>query len=447
MSLETRAGVTLGEASRLWAKVAMLSFGGPAAQIGVMHRLLVEERRWISPSRFQHALNFCMLLPGPEAMQLATYSGWLLNGPIGGLIAGGLFILPGVVALMALSMLYAVQGHVGAVAAIFFGLKAAVLSIVVEAVLRLAKRSLRNSASRVVAAAAFVAIFFFAAPFPAVVIGAGLLGYVAAVMRWPAFAAAKPAAGQDEAEVGLARQSFRATMVAAGIALVAWLAPVALLVAGLGSNNVFARIAVFFSQTAVVTFGGAYSVLAYVAQQAVANHGWLAPGEMLDGLSLAETTPGPLIMVLQFVGFLAAYRAPGGLSPLWAGALGGLIATWTTFAPCFFWIFLGAPFVEKIRGVAALTGALSAIGAAVVGAILNLAIWFAVHAMFARVVPVRAWGLAFDAPVWGSANVAAIGLAALGALMVFRWHLGMGRTFAISAAAGVGLWALGWAGQ
>jgi chromate transporter len=449
MSLEaSAASVDLGRAARVWARVAALSFGGPAAQIGVMHRILVEEQRWISPSRFQHALNFCMLLPGPEAMQLATYVGWLLHGPLGGMLAGGLFIAPGIVAILALSWIYASFGHVAAVGALFFGLKAAVLAVVLEAVGRLARRSLRNPLLLAVAAAAFIAIFFFAAPFPAIVIGAGLIGFLGARARLPAFLPAPPGAEEATSVIGDSDPAADSASQgrawrAAAAAAVLWLAPIAVLVVALGPDDVFSRIALFFSRAAVVTFGGAYAVLAYVAQRAVDTYGWLKPGEMLDGLGLAETTPGPLIMVLQFVGFMAAFRAPGSLPPLWAGTLGGLLATWVTFAPCFLWIFLGAPFVERLRGVAALSGALAAIGAAVVGVILNLAIWFAIHAMFARVRPVRGFGLAFDAPAFASANFWAIALAMLALLAVFRWRLGIAATFGGCAAIGLLLHALG----
>ena len=447
MSPEPR-GVGLGEAARVWARVAALSFGGPAAQIGVMHRILVEERRWISDSRFQHALNFCMLLPGPEAMQLATYVGWLLNGPIGGLIAGGPFIAPGIVAILSLSCVYAGFGQIGAVAALFFGLKAAVLAIVLEAIQRLSRRALRNGPLRALAAAAFVAIYLFAAPFPLIVIAAGLIGFFAARAGVPAFLAEKPRGDEAASLIGdsdfvRGSETSARALPAAGIALVAWGLPVVALLVVLGPDSAYSRIALFFSQTAVVTFGGAYAALAYVAQQAVEHYGWLRPGEMLDGLGMAETTPGPLIMVLQFVGFMAAFRAPGLLPPYLGGALGGLIATWTTFAPCFVWIFLGAPHVERLRGVRPLSGALAAVGAAVVGVILNLAVWFAVHAMFSRAYPVRAFGLAFDAPVPSSANPAAILLTALGIVAVFRFHAGMAKTFLGCAAAGALLWSLG----
>jgi chromate transporter len=444
----SRDAPTPRQALRVWAQVAALSFGGPAAQIGVMHRLLVDERRWISERRFQHALNFCMLLPGPEAMQLATYVGWLLHGPVGGLVSGGLFILPGIVAIMALSWLYAAFGQLAWTAALFFGLAAAVLAVVLAALERLGRRSLRNGPLRAVAAAAFAAIFFFGAPFPLIILCAGAVGFLAARAGSPAFAPAGPGRSEatsviDDADARPGRAVVARAISAAGLAALAWIAPVAALIASRGTDDILARVGLFFSRVAIVGFGGAYAVLAYVGQEAVQTHGWLKPGEMLDGLGMAETTPGPLIMVLQFVGFMAAFRSSGAWPPLLAGTLGGLIATWCTFAPCFVWVFLGAPFVERLRGVAALTATLAAIGAAVVGVILNLAVWFAIHAMFARAVPVRGFGLNFEAPDVSSAKLWAIALAALAIVAVFRWRLGMGWTFAGCAAAGVTLHALG----
>ncbi len=292
--------VPLREAFRVWLRVAALSFGGPAGQIAVMHRVIVEEKRWISEARFLHALNYCMLLPGPEAQQLATYIGWLMHRTTGGIIAGGLFILPGVVAIMGLSWIYALYGHVGVVAGLFFGLKAAVLAIVVEALIRVGRRALRNSVLRGFAAAGFVALFFFSAPFPLVIMAAGVVGYIGARAGLPAFAGGAPAPGDSESLLGEAtpahaRASLRAFGNAVAVWLPLWLAPVALLLATLGPAHVFTRIAVFFSEMAVVTFGGAYAALAYVAQQAVQHYGWLSPHEMLDGLGMAETTPGPLI--------------------------------------------------------------------------------------------------------------------------------------------------------
>ncbi|WP_406853766.1 chromate efflux transporter [Alsobacter sp. KACC 23698] len=452
---ETPPGVpahpSFRQAARVWARVAALSFGGPAGQIAVMHRILVEELRWISENRFLHALNYCMLLPGPEAQQLATYVGWLLHGARGGVLAGGLFILPGVVAIMALSMVYAAFGNVGVVTALFFGLKAAVLAIVIQAVIRVAGRALKNRVMLAIAAASFVAIFFLSTPFPVIVLGAGLIGYAGGRAGLPQFAvggghgASGPAKNVgpsliDDDTPGLASPSRAGASAAATVSLALWLVPVALLLLALGPGHVFSQIAIFFSKMAMVTFGGAYAALAYVAQQAVEKFGWLAPGEMLDGLGMAETTPGPLIMVLQFVGFLAAYRDPGALPPMLAGALGGLLATWVTFAPCFLWIFLGAPFVEVLRGDKALTGALSAITASVVGVILNLAIWFAIHTVFRQTRPVSlGWG-AFEAPVLASVDPWALALSVAAAVAVFRYKAGMLTTLAACSAAGVALY-------
>ena len=432
----------------MWTRVALLSFGGPAAQIAVMHRILVEEKRWVSESRFLHALNYCMLLPGPEAQQLATYIGWLMHRTLGGIVAGGLFVLPGAVAIMALSIIYAEFGNTGFVTALFFGLKAAVLAIVVQAVIRVGARALKTNVMRAIAAAAFVAIFFFDVPFPVIVITAGLIGLVGGRAGYPAFRnaghgdPAKEGAGDDalgEAAPADTRAGLARSLRVASVWLALWLVPVALLLVFLGGGNVFSQIAVFFSKMAVVTFGGAYAVLAYVAQQAVDEFHWLRPGEMLDGLGMAETTPGPLIMVLQFVGFMAAFRDAGGLSPMLAGVLGGLLATWVTFTPCFLWIFLGAPYIERLRGNRALGGALSAITAAVVGVVLNLALWFAIHAMFTRTVPVRGLGLSFDAPVFASLDLWSFALAVVAAIAIFRLKVGMPATLAICAVLGVAL--------
>src|SRR5262245_5016484 len=368
---------SLAEAFRVWSKVALLSFGGPAGQIAVMHRILVEEKRWISESRFLHALNYCMLLPGPEAQQLATYVGWLMHRTLGGIMAGVLFVLPGVIAIMALSYVYAAYGNVPLIVALFFGLKATVLAIVIEAVVRIGRLALRNNVMVSIAAAAFVGIFFLAIPFPIIIFGAALIGFVGAWTGIAAFAVKSSHGNGGQGGVvdsilgeelpEHARPTVARALRVSSIWLALWLVPVIVLLVVLGSGNVFSQIAVFFSKMAMVTFGGAYAVLAYVAQQAVENYGWLKPGEMLDGLGMAETTPGPLIMVLQFVGFMAAFRDPGTLSPMLAGTLGGLLATWVTFTPCFLWIFLGAPFVETLRGNKALSSALSAITAAVVG--------------------------------------------------------------------------------
>jgi len=447
-------GVSWREAFWTWARVAALSFGGPAGQIAVMHRILVEEKRWISDSRFLHALNYCMLLPGPEAQQLATYVGWLMHRTLGGIMAGGLFVVPGIVAIMALSYIYAAYGNVPVIVALFFGLKAAVLAIVVEALVRIGKRALKSRSMLAIAAAAFVGIFFLDIPFPVIVFGAAILGWIGAAANLPGFQVQGGHAGENKGQAVVdsllgdelpphARPSIARSLTVSTIWLALWLIPVVVLIFTLGRGNVFSEIAVFFSKMAVVTFGGAYAVLAYVAQQAVENYHWLKPGEMLDGLGMAETTPGPLIMVLQFVGFMAAFRDPSGLSPMLAGTLGGLLATWVTFTPCFLWIFLGAPFIEKLRGNARLNAALSALTAAVVGVVLNLAIWFAIHSIFRQTVPVRAFPLSFDAPVLTSVDGWALALALAAAIAIFRFKVGMIPTLAACCLAGVVLYVAG----
>jgi chromate transporter len=441
-------GISFGEAFRVWLRVAVLSFGGPAGQIAVMHRILVEEKNWISESRFLHALNYCMLLPGPEAQQLATYIGWLLHRTAGGIMAGGLFILPGIVAIMGLSYVYAAYGNVGFIEALFFGLKAAVLAIVVQAVVRVGKRALGNRLMIALAAIAFVGIFFFNVPFPIIIIATGVIGYFGARSGRPEFAAVEHGGGKRTAVVdsmlgedmpGHVRPNVGRSLRVSSIWLLLWVVPVAALLIGLGQANVFSQIALFFSKMALVTFGGAYAVLAYVAQQAVEHYHWLQPREMLDGLGMAETTPGPLIMVLQFVGFMAAFRDPGTLSPMLAATLGGLLATWVTFIPCFLWIFLGAPYIETLRGNKGLAGALTAITAAVVGVILNLSIWFALHTLFRKTTPFRSLGMSFDMPDWSSLDIAAFVLAAAAATAIFRLNIGMLWVLAGSCAAGVAL--------
>jgi chromate transporter len=432
--------VTFRNATRVWARIAALSFGGPAGQIAVMHRILVDEKRWIGERRFLHALNFCMLLPGPEAQQLATYIGWLLHGVRGGLVAGVLFVLPGAVAIMALSWVYALYGNVGPVAALFFGLKAAVLAIVAQAVVRIGGRALKSGVSKALALAAFVAIFFFGVPFPLIVFVAGLIGWVAGRQGLEAFAggghgSAKDGVADKDSALGecAAPPANRARWAALGLALL-WLLPPAALFVLTGPGSVWTQIAVFFSKLAVVTFGGAYAVLAYVAQAAVENYRWLSPTEMLDGLGLAETTPGPLIMVTQFVGFLGAYRGNTGMSPLLAGTLGGLLTTWVTFVPCFVWIFLGAPFVERLRQNAALASALGAITAAVVGVIGNLAMWFALHFLYARTVTTA---IGFDRPDWTSFQPEAALLSALAIVMLFVVKRSVFETLGLCALGGL----------
>ncbi len=453
-----RAWPSFAEALAVWTRVALLSFGGPAGQIAVMHRILVEEKRWLGEARFLHALNFCMLLPGPEAQQLAVYIGWLMHRTAGGVAAGLLFVAPGVAAIMILSWIYALFGEVGFVAALFFGLKAAVLAIVLHAVVRIGKRALRTTVTVAVAAASFVAIFIFDAPFPAIILAAGLIGYIGGRVGAAALGpndghgamATRHVVGADtilgaEAAGPARADSVRPVKIGATL-LVLWLAPTAALLALLGPDHVFSDIAVFFSKMAVVTFGGAYAVLAYVAQAAVESFGWLEPGEMLDGLGMAETTPGPLIMVTQFVGFMGAFRDPGALPPLLAGTLGGLLTTWVTFAPCFLWIFLGAPHIERLRGSRALSAALTAITAAVVGVVLNLAIWFALHVLFRDVGTFEGLGMRVAWPRAASLDPAAAALAAAALLAVFRFRLGTVALLTAAALSGLTLNAAGISG-
>ncbi len=424
--------VAFKEAFLVWLRIGLLSFGGPAGQIALMHKTLVEEKRWIEESRFLHALNYCMLLPGPEAQQLATYVGWLLHRTWGGLAAGILFVLPGAIVMLGLSILYAVYGELTAVQAAFFGIKAVVLAVVVEALLRIGRRALQGRFQLSIATAAFVAIFFFAVPFPAIVIAAALLGYLGKALLEDGTAGGSRAA---PAPVSAAGQAGRGIRVLA-VWLPLWLVPTALLLALLGPDQVYAQQGLFFSKMAVVTFGGAYAVLAYVGQQAVEVYAWLAPGEMLDGLGLAETTPGPLIMVVQFVGFLGAFRNPGALDPVVAGSLGALLTTWVTFAPCFLWIFLGAPYVEALRGNAALNAALSGVTAAVVGVILNLALWFALHISFGEIEELRISVLRLYRPVWDSVDSASLLLTAAALFAMLRLKLPMLPTLAAGAALG-----------
>ena len=433
-SIDQGHGVSFAEAAKVWARVAALSFGGPAGQIAVMHRILVEEKRWIGERRFLHALNFCMLLPGPEAQQLAIYIGWLMHRTAGGVMAGALFVLPGFLALTGLSILYAEFGSLGPVNALFFGLKAAVLVIVVQAVLRIGKRALKNRVLVGLAAAAFVALFIFHLPFPLVVLTAALIGFVGAKTGLHAFDGSgghgSAAAATDDGSLlgeslpGHTRPDLKRGLLTGAVLLVLWLGPIAALVLMLGPGDVFSRIALFFAKMAVVTFGGAYAVLAYVAQEAVQTYQWLKPGEMLDGLGMAETTPGPLIIVTQFVGFMGAFRGATGISPLLAGLLGGTLTTWVTFTPCFLWIFIGAPFAEMLRHAKALNAALTAITAAVVGVILNLAVWFGLHTLFGQVAEVKVLGVAtLEAPVLSSLNLVGAALTVAAAVAAFRFKV------------------------
>ncbi|MCA0400297.1 MAG: chromate efflux transporter [Proteobacteria bacterium] len=433
-----------GEALAVWMKIGLLSFGGPAGQIALMHRILVEEKRWVGEQRFLRALNYCMLLPGPEAQQLAIYIGWLLHGTLGGITAGVLFVLPGFFVILALSTLYALFQSTAWFAALFFGLKAAVLAVVIEALIRVGRRALANGAMLAIAAAAFLAIFAFNAPFPLVVLAAALVGWAGSHVKPALFVAGGHGGGAPEdrlsgmpvreGDLGLAR-----ALKVIGICGALWIAPVLLLGQLLGWSSVFMPIAVFFSKMAVVTFGGAYAVLSYVAQQAVENLNWLKPGEMLDGLAMAETTPGPLILVLVYVGFLAAFRDPGILSPLAAGVTGAALTTWVTFIPCFLWIFLGAPHVERLSGNRAIAAALRAVTAAVVGVILNLAVWFALHTLFREVGAVKAGLLDLPMPAWRSLDPWAALLALVALFSLFRLKLGMIPTLALCAGLGLAI--------
>ncbi len=432
--------VPFTEAARTFASIGLNSFGGPTGQIAVMHRVLVEEKRWISEERFLHGLNLCMLLPGPEAMQLVTYVGWLLHRTRGGVVAGLLFVLPGFVAILALSILYTTLGNLGPVQGLLFGLKAAVLAIVVQAVIRIGKRVLKKSAMYAIAAASFAALFAFQMPFPVVIASAAFIGLIGGRQRQDIFAVITSTASTDSDTRTAAphtQPTLRRTLIVLATWIPIWLVPVVALRLWLGADNVFAAQAVFFSKAAVVTFGGAYAVLAYVAQQAVEVHHWLAPGEMLTGLGLAESTPGPLIMVLEFVGYMGAYRHPGSLDPTLAGVLAATLAVWTTFAPCFLWIFLVAPYMEAIRSRPTLTAALSCITAAVVGVVLNLAVWFAAHTLFGAVTN-RAWiGGSLPVPQWSTLDVAAIAISLAAAVMIFVLRRGILTTLAVSAALGI----------
>ncbi|WP_223427256.1 chromate efflux transporter [Alcanivorax limicola] len=431
--------VTHREAFYVWLRIGLLSFGGPAGQIALMQRILIDEKGWISEKRFLHALNYCMLLPGPEAIQLAIYTGWLLHRTVGGLMAGLLFLLPGVVVLMGLSLLYALAGNLDWVTALFFGLKAAVLAIVISAVIRLARRALGTTARYLMAMAAFIALFVLAAPFPLVVASAALIGLVGGWRGWQSF---EPPlhdvddGGADDRHLHGERPSRWHAPRTLAIWLPLWLVPVLVLALMLGPDDVFTQIGIFFSQLAVVTFGGAYAVLSYMAQQAVEHHGWLSAGEMLDGLGLAETTPGPLIMVVQFVGFLGALR-DSGLDPILGGILGGLLATWVTFVPCFLWIFLGAPYVEGLRHRPVINGALAAITAAVVGVILNLALWFGTHVLFSEVERWRYGLLDMPLPVWHTVEPLALLLVVFALVCQFIFRLGLFSMLGLCAGAGL----------
>ncbi|MEO8420556.1 MAG: chromate efflux transporter [Hyphomicrobium sp.] len=406
----SRATPPFNQLVKVFGKIGLLSFGGPAAQIALMHRVLVDEQRWLDERRFLSALSFCMLLPGPEAMQLATYSGWRLHGVKGGLAAGLLFVLPGAMLVLALSMLYGAYGQTPGVAALFVGVKAAVLAIVLQALLRVANRAIKGRLDWSAAAGAFVAIFFFNVPFPFVIAAAALAGYFLRTVDMSELT--------REAAVPVPLERTLRTLA---IWLAVWLVPLFTVAAVFGADHVLSHLALFFSKLAVVTFGGAYAVLAYMAQAAVANFGWLTAGEMLDGLGLAETTNGPLILVTEFVGYIAALRAGG----VGIGLLGALVTLWATFAPCFLWIFVGAPYIERLTHAPRLAAALRTVTAAVVGVIANLSLWFALHVLFARVDERFIGPLRLFVPDVASLDVVATALSVLALVLIFalRWSI------------------------
>ncbi len=448
----TAKHVSLGEATRVWAKIGWLSFGGPAGQIALMHRELVEQRRWISNERFLHALSYCMLLPGPEAQQLAIYIGWLMHRTVGGVIAGVLFVIPGVLVIGALSVLYASFQHLPALNVLFFGLKAAVLAIVIDAVLRVGRRALKNRVMVCIAGAAFVGIYFFKVPFPAIVLGAAVVGLIGRRISPSSFPlpATSLALAQtnylidqrmSRGELAHTRPALARSILVGVVCLMLWVSPIAIVGALFGGDSIFMQEGVFFGNAAIVTFGGAYAVLAYVAQRVVETYGWLNAGEMLDGLALAETTPGPLVMVVQYVAFIAAFRHPGGMSPYAAGVIGSLITTWVTFVPCFLWIFVGAPYVESLRNNPTIHAALSAITDAVVGVILNLSMWFAVRTIFRSMQAETLGLLRIDVPVWSSIDIAAFALSAGALVAMLRFKVGVIWTLLCTAILGAG-WCL-----
>ncbi|MBU2582505.1 MAG: chromate efflux transporter [Alphaproteobacteria bacterium] len=421
--------VGFAEALGVWLKIGFLSFGGPAAQIALMHRILVEEKKWLGERSFLSALNFCMLLPGPEAMQLVTYAGWRMHGVAGGLAAGLAFVVPGALAMFALACLYGLYGTLPAMEVLFLGVKAAVLAIVMEALLKVARRALRTNVHWAIAAAAFSALFLFHIPFPMVIVAAAVAGVLHAWRAGPDRIGSDDA-GEEERVISQAARGSHATLFTIIVWLGIWLGPIGLLWLVLGADHILVRIGLFFSQLAVVTFGGAYAVLAYMAQEVVAGYGWLSAGEMVDGLGLAETTLGPLILVTEFVGYLAAYKHEGAQS-IAMGAAGALVTVWATFAPCFLWIFAGAPYVERLRELRWAQAALSGVTAAVVGVILNLSVWFGLKVLFTEFVAFKAGAVSLDLPVLGSLDWRAAFLAVVAAVILFRLHGGVIATLVV----------------
>ena len=416
----------------VWLKIGCINFGGPAGQIALMHRIVVDERKWVDEARFLHALNFCMLLPGPEAQKLATYLGWLMHGVRGGLAAGILFVLPGALVMLGLSLLYALGRGITVIDGALYGIKAAVLVIVLEALIRIGKRALKTSLLLSLAAAAFVGIFFLGVPFPLIVAAAALIGYAVARHSPDQLGLAQ----KVETVSSAAEDRWRQFAVASVIGLIIWWTPVAIAALAFGPKHVLVSIGMFFSKLAVVSFGGAYALLAYMAQEAVQTYGWMTAPEMVDGLGLAETTPGPLILVTQFVGFLAAFRDAAPFSSITAGVLGAAMTTWVTFTPSMLWIFAGAPFVEPLRANRQLSGALAAITAAVVGVILNLSVWFALHVLFGKVTEMHAGPLRWYAFDPFALDLRAAALAAIAAVLAFGLHRSLIEVVVAMAALG-----------
>ena len=421
------SGVAWRRMFAVFWRIGILSFGGPAAQIALMHRVLVEEEKWLDEPRFLGALSFCMLLPGPEAMQLATYAGWQLRGVPGGLLAGLLFVVPGALVVLGLAMLYMAVGHLPVMAALFLGIKGAVLVIVLEALLKVSKRALHSAVHWIIAGLAFVAIFFLSAPFPVIILVTGLAGFFLL-------------GGQSNGKTGTGRGggSMSGTVRTVVIWMVVWWTPVFLLMV-LGGYDILVQVGNFFSRLAVVTFGGAYAVLAYLAQDVVTYKGWMSAGEMMDGLGLAETTPGPLILVTEFVGYIAGYRAGG----VGMGIAAALVTLWVTFAPCFLWIFAGAPYIEQLPSQPRLKGALEAITAAVVGVILNLSIWFGLHVLFAELPSRQIGPVKLLTPVWYSLDWRVLLVGAVSAIMLLWRHQSLMRTLGVAALMGLGFAAMG----
>jgi len=440
--------IPLSQATSVWAKIGLTSFGGPAGQIALMHEELVEKHRWISEERFLNALNFCMLLPGPEAQQLSVYLGWLMHRTKGGLIAGLLFILPGFFCILLLSLMYVSWGNTFFMRAVFFGLKAAVLAIVIQAILRIAKKTLKNPLMIAIASISFFALYFLQIDFPIIILIAGLVGIIS--QRWlPSYFMTEPQSHKsntaaysidyliDQQFLEHTQPSFSRSIKTLLVWLVIWAVPIVAVFMAFGADSVLGKQATFFSQTAVFSFGGAYAVLAYVAQRVVDDYHWLSPREMVDGLALAETTPGPLIMVLQFVAFVAAYRHQTDLSPITAGILASLLTIWVTFAPCFLWIFLGAPYIEKLRSNSRLQAALKAITAAVVGVIANLSLWFAIHTLFSDSTQIK-WNLfAFELPRWSSLQWPMLGILVIALIATLKLNMSTMKTMLLCCLLGL----------